>query len=106
MESPAASLRGGRLSITYDFEQEDGSYALDSFRFEGVEAFRFTLYETCEPEQVEAYDMLIDVEGSSWLRDHRAKKIEDNPDLKHYRVFFDEIGCYDIIATSFFLGDS
>lgn len=98
LESPLASLNGGNLSISYDFEQRNGKYAKSSFSFHDVEFFKFTLYETCKPEQVDAYDKLVEIENSALLADHQSSKIEKDLGLKHYRIFFDEIGCYDVVA--------
>lgn len=98
MESPTANLAAGDLSISYDFEQEDGEYGKSAINFNGVESFNFTLFETCKPEQVDAYDKLLEIEDSALLAEHQSRKIEQEEDLRHYRIFFDEIGCYDVLA--------
>lgn len=88
---------GDQLAIAYDFEGEDGTYAWEEILFTGVVAFRFTSARHSSVEQVEAYDQLVRVSGSSWVDGVG----DPPPGLAHYRIFFDDIGAYEVLATGF-----
>lgn len=86
-----------QLAIAYDFELENGDYGWDEIRFRSVLAFRFTLWRYCTEDQVTSYDRLQVVADSTW-----AASIPDRPPTsRHFRIFFDEIGCYEVLASDF-----
>lgn len=99
-EGPISTLDGGTLRIAYDYETETGAYSWDEIRFEGVVASAFTQYRLCSVEQIRAYDTVVEVVGSRWLRDNETIDAVP-PDARHMRIFFDEIGCFDVIASDF-----
>ncbi|MDP1697252.1 MAG: hypothetical protein Q8L45_05645 [Xanthomonadaceae bacterium] len=68
--------------------------------FDGVEASCFTFYECCSPEQVAAYDRVIMVEDSSWATELTSRKVSTKATSKHYRIFIDEVGCYDVLSAA------
>jgi hypothetical protein len=100
MKLPGLVQDGDKLTLPFDYETDDG-YAESSISFLGVEAFSFTFYECCSPDQVGAYDKVITVDNSAWLAELRARKVSDEGVTQHYRIFFDEAGCYDVIAKDF-----
>lgn len=88
---------GDQLAIAYDFEGESGAYSWDEIIFTGVVGFRFTAARYCSDDQVGAYDKVETVSSSSW-----ASGVPDAPPgLEHYRIFFDDVGCYEVLATGF-----
>lgn len=88
---------GDQLAIAYDFEQESGEYGWEELIFTGVVGLRFTAARHCSEEQVGAYDKVVAVSGSAWAADVR----DAPPGLRHYRVYFDDAGCYEVLATGF-----
>jgi hypothetical protein len=86
-----------QLVISYDYEQEDGSYAWEEMSFTGVVAFKFTLVGHCSLDQIDAFDELHEVTESEWA----ATTVRATPGLRHYRIYFDDIGCYEVLATTF-----
>ena len=68
-------------------------------RFRGVVATSFSPWPSCTPQQITAYDRLLVSTDSEWLslRAHRGNK------TRHFRVFFDEVGCYELLASDFAL---
>jgi len=85
-----------QLAIAYDFETESGEYAWAELRFSGVAAFRFTAARHCSEDQISAYDSLQE------LRSRWAEDLSDPPsDLRHYRIYFDDVGCYEVLARTF-----
>ena len=89
------TVTGVRLRL--DYETETGEYAWKSLSFKPIYAVRFTTQLSCTPDQLHAYDKLVAVDPAEWLS--TMSGIPD--DCKHYRVFFDDVGCYDIAAKSF-----
>lgn len=101
MKPPALVQEGSNLTLPFDYETDDGSYADSSISFHGVEAFSFTSYESCSANQVRAHDKVVTVDNSTWLAELRANNISDEGVTQHYRIFFDDTGCYDVIAKDF-----
>jgi hypothetical protein len=88
---------GERLVIAYDFERESGGYDWEEFAFDGLIAYRFTEHRYCTAEQYDAYDELQEVSDSGWI-----DRMRDPPGyIKHYRIYFDDIGCYEVLARTF-----
>jgi hypothetical protein len=88
---------GDELIISYDFEQETGTYGWEEMTFIGVAAFSFTAAPYCSEEQVGAYDKLQELGESEWI----ARLSNSPPALRHYRIYFDDIGCYEVLARAF-----
>lgn len=85
------------FTISYDFEVDSGEYLWEDLIFTGAVAFAFTAVQHCTQDQVTAYDKLQEIESSEWI-----KELPDAPaPLRHYRIFFDDFGCYEILATAF-----
>jgi len=100
MDAPVLTYKWGGVSLTYDYETDEG-YKEGELHFENVDGIRFTSYETCTPEQVEAYDKLVEVVGSPWLIEIARNDPEPAQRLKHFQIFFDDVGCFEFLATSF-----
>ena len=92
-------LRSGldHVAIAFDFETPDGDYAWSELRFSGVVAFAFTAARYCTEDQIAAYDKLLQIEGSPWL----VALPDGAPGVCHLRIFFDDAGCYDVLARAF-----
>jgi hypothetical protein len=94
-EGPRIQQSSGTLVIAYDFETDAG-YSWEELTFTGVAAFGFTAARYCTEDQVRAYDKLEEV-SSDW-----ARHLSDvSPDARHYRIYFDDVGCYEVLARSF-----
>lgn len=97
-QGPVLRQGHGDLYIAYDFEKESGEYAWEEIAFLGVGAFKFTADAHCSPDQVGAYDKLQLLEGSPWKESLGG---EATVTLDHYRIYFDEVGCFEILASAF-----
>lgn len=96
-EGPRLRLEMDRLTIAYDVETEDGSYRWEEMSFSGVVAIAFTGAAYCTEDQIAAYDKLVDVTDSPWRR-----TLQGVPeDVHHYRIYFDDAGCYEVLAEAF-----
>jgi len=98
---PVAELHRGRLALRYDFETDTGDYEWEALIFRGVISALFTDHESCTADQVAAYDKLVEVEGSEWVQKLRSARIEPARGVRHLRIYFDELGCYDVAASDF-----
>ena len=87
--------------LHYDYETESGEYAWAAVKFCEVIAFKFTDYFSCTVDQLDALDEIAEVRNSKWLKKLLKVRREETPPVHHYRMFFDETGCYDIAAERF-----
>ena len=99
---PEVSLAGGKLTVRYDYETVQGPYAWSGFAFDEVQAFEFVGERLCQEEQFAALDKVVEVTKSSW--ESRARtNVSTGHDarLRHYRIYFDDYGCLEILANAF-----
>jgi hypothetical protein len=100
-KGPEARLIEGRLTIRYDFENEAGNYDWADFNFVAVVAFKFLGEELCGEDQFAALDRLVEVKNSEWARNaHETDKFTGDQ-LHHYRVYFDDYGCFEVLSARF-----
>lgn len=96
-----------RVAFIYPTEENDRNRGEVVFR--GVFAYRWTV-EAAMTEYFEgAYSTVAHIPDSDWA--HRVRKViadnrpdptvSDNEDMRHYVVYFDEHGCYELLAESF-----
>lgn len=96
-EGPRLRERPNALQIEYDFRGSDGEHQWEAIEFVGVAAFSFTGFEHCSQAHARAFDRLVEVEDSEWLG-----SLNRPPEgTKHFRIFFDDFGCYDVAARTF-----
>jgi hypothetical protein len=96
-QGPRLEFEGSDLRLLYDFRSSSGELGWEAVTFPNVAAYAFVSYEHCSPQQAAAYDRLIEVRDSEWL--HSLSRLD--PTTKHFRLFFDEIGCYEVAASGF-----
>lgn len=96
-EGPVLKPGLDHIAIAFDFETPGGEYTWAELRFSGVVAFAFTSARHCTEDQIAAYDKLLLIEDSPWL----AALPACAPDVVHLRIFFDDAGCYDVLARAF-----
>ena len=91
-----------RLSLLLDYEIESGEYKWLRLNFSRVIVFSFAAFGFCTVDQIEGYDRLVRVAESPWLEGLFSRAMtQPSTKTNHYRIFFDEIGCYEIAAESF-----
>ena len=96
-EGPQLHQGPVEVRLRLDHETETGDYVWTGISFRGVQALTFTGHASCSRDQIRAYDRLVRVKRSEWLRSLSGGE----PELEHYRIYFDEFGCYDIAASGF-----
>jgi hypothetical protein len=105
-ESPA-------LVVDYDFEQDDGSIEWTRVTFHDVLAFEYRESACCEAADLDAYNQMVRYLDSGWLEEIRRRwreflgsqaKEASEQSYAHWRIYFDDAGCIDVIAQSFEIG--
>jgi hypothetical protein len=96
-----ATLCENVLSFQY---YKDKSLYRGGIKFNRVAATRTRAERCCLSWHIDdAYDTLVEVEGSSWLREIRADTEEmwrDKWEMHHYMIYLDSAGCFEWIAES------
>lgn len=71
-------------------------------KFYRVKYHQFTALHHCDESMIEAYFKVIELPKSKELKKFLNKGNSGYPseNLKHFRIFLDETGCFDIFAES------
>ena len=73
--------------------------------FDGVEAYKATIYEACTDEMVcAAYDRVVDLGATPWLAEVTIELSHHGAvqsGLQHLMIYFDDGPCYEFICRSF-----
>jgi hypothetical protein len=98
-------LPGRELELLFALqEEEDEEPRRFRIRFRGVESFKWTSLTSCSEEMItSAYDKVIDCGDSGWLQECReisSRVGAGTKELHHYRIFFDEGPCFEVIGES------
>lgn len=97
-KGPKLEMVFARAKLLYDFETETGEYAWSTLEFLQVEALSFTAAYSCSPDQIKAYDKLVEIPSSPWIESLIIGGRSQDKQLHHYRIFFDDVGCYEVVA--------
>lgn len=96
-EGPTITGLPGTVSIR--FADEDGQEV--AIQFGQALSFSFVGFELCTDDMLDAYDKVIQLHKSKLLRKIGRLKRALPSGLHHYRMFLDDIGCYDVVAATF-----
>jgi len=95
--------QGSLPAIRFGY-QKDGVKHQGGIEFSKVLAVRTRAERCCKSWHIDgAYDMLVEVEGSSWVEEVRADTTEqwrNKWETHHYMIYLDSAGCFEIIAES------
>lgn len=96
---------GGVATLRFDYVdiERDGKFFRSGLKIIHPKATSHRVEVACRPEHVNAYDTLVEVRDSEWLRAVVADIAEgwkDKWELHHYRIYFASDGCYEYIAES------
>lgn len=94
--------REGPLILTYEYCLDPPDAIKAGFRVEGVRAYRVQADAHCELWMIEASGGdLVEVVNSAWVEELRTRDVyREHRDIHHYLIWFDDVGCYEIIAAS------
>ena len=98
------------LFVDYDFEEEDGSVIWVRIKFLNVLAYQFRQEPCCVSDDIDANNILLKLIESKWLIEMRERwsvyfgsqiSQSDEGSYAHWKIFFDNIGCIDVIASEY-----
>lgn len=95
-------LLGKKLEVSFSLQDEETEETLSFLlSYSGVEAFKWSYLTSCSHEMINsAYDKLVDCGDTAWLRECRdiSARVDKPRDLHHYRIFFDDGPCIEVIG--------
>lgn len=104
-EPSTASITDARLCgpvLYFDYDRNGTAYR-SGIRFNRVLATRTRAERCCKAWHIEAYDTLVEVEGSAWVEEMRADTNErwrNEWETHHYMIYLDSAGSFEVIAAS------
>ena len=86
LNGPQVLMTRSSVIIKYDYETSTGEYLWASIVFSGVFGFSFTTQRACSVEQIRAYDTLVELETSDWVKELLSRWPDDVecPLVHHY----------------------
>jgi len=99
---PWVEMQNSHARLYLPYESEPGSYEWGMLDFPGAYDFRYLHSFAVAVEQIDAYDRLLQLRNSASaaavLKDV-SRVARHITALHHYRLYLDDTGCFDIIAT-------
>lgn len=103
-EDVVFTFPGGNAELRYMYEW-NGSMHAGGLRFRRVRAYRFRTERNCTLWHIEdAYDTLVEVEQSDWVRElleAEPSDIRGQWKMRHFMIYIDSAGAYEVVAESF-----
>ena len=109
-EGPKFNFEFPVLFIDYDYEEDDGSLIWVRIKFLNVLAYQFRQEPCCISEDIDANNVILKLIESRWLNEMRQRRSvyfgsqgskSDEGLYAHWKIFFDNIGCLDVIAGGY-----
>ena len=69
-----------------------------------VLATRTRAERCCTAWHIEAYDALVEIQDSEWVKEIKAQtdpNWRDKWEMHHYMIYLDSAGCFEVIAASY-----
>lgn len=101
---PWVEMTAADARLYYDYEDDKGAYRWGMLEFKRIRAFQF-LDDHSGSHAKGAFSKLVEVVDSPWAKEIHAAMCHVLPSLSHtqlhhYRIFFDDVGRYDMVAES------
>ena len=108
VEGPRLQLAAGIAIVEYDWEDDEGERLWVRVTFRDVVSLTFRDSSSYEAESVGPAQEIVVLESSQLLLDvlaQRERLTADRsrsarPRMKHFRMYFDDAGALDVVATS------
>ena len=100
LKAPRISIIETGLNLTYDFESTTGEYIERNIFFKNAKDYRHIKEKDVITDMIKVYNSIGIVKNSEWLDEEL--KLQD---YKHYIIYFDEYGVYEILAKEFIMPD-
>ena len=106
---PYIRYEGTSLKVEYDFERDDGGIEWTKVVFNSVVKFEYRQNICCRAEDLDAYNKVVRYEASEWQAEALelqerflgSSGLETRAPFVHWRMYFDDVGCLDVLALSF-----
>ncbi len=97
LHSPRVSRSAADLQLLYDYELvETGGYGEKGIVFKDAKDYRHVIEADVTADMLDAYNSVSEVVDSAWLTESLKSQ-----GYKHYIIYFDEYGAYEVIAKNF-----
>ena len=94
---------GGSAELRYTYERDGRMYA-GGLRFMRVRAYQFRSESHCTSWYFDAYDTLVEVEQSDWVRELHAAEPSVTGGIwkiRHFLIYIDGAGAYEVAAEDY-----
>lgn len=111
-QGPFLTLKSNRLVLEYDwYDEETKEYKWEVLVFEEVLKVLYKQAICCDGDDIDAYNQIISTQNSKlwstviarWEKRvgwHKFQKEQGGKErFKHYKIYFDDAGCVDVIAS-------
>ena len=89
--------------LRFAFDREGKGFR-SGIRFNSVMAYKYLNAFHCTAWHIDAYDTVVEVSDSDWVRSAYAAMDENQrknlQKLRHFMIFFDDGGAYEALAQS------
>ncbi len=102
---PVLEHAHGSLTIRFEYDRDEKIYR-SGVEIQRVRAYRYRAESHCTAWHIEAYDTLIEVEGSAWVAELAAAEPAETGgffEMHHYMLYLDSAGCYEIVGATWSL---
>ena len=96
-------LFGKNMLIKFDYYM-DANPRRTSLWFKGVVSTKFRCERCCTSWHIKAFDVLTEILDSQWIVDQRADlapRYRDEFTVRHFKIYFDSVGCFEVLAEDF-----
>lgn len=109
IKGPLINLMDKNLTLGYDYENDNGTIDWVKIIFLDVLTFNYRQNSCVLPEDVKAYNVILDLGDSLWLNTNKQiyekflgkSHIHQGFNYKHWKIYFDDVACVEIIAREF-----
>ena len=113
VEGPRLHIDEQRLILEYDHESEDGQVRWIRLVFEEVQVVQYYSGSSCGAEHIQSSRILRRFNSSPMLTEILARRKTflgiqwpgDDETFGHFRLYFDDVACIDIIANNWRTAD-
>ncbi|MCT8975327.1 hypothetical protein N4T77_01820 [Clostridium sp. CX1] len=96
---PIFEKEGEDTVLKFDYESDNGKYEVTGIVFNNCINYRYGKEENLTKEDVFAYNAIVTVENSEWIKDVVENKIKNK--YNHYKIYFDGFGVYEFISQGY-----
>ena len=112
VKGPTLQFESPTLIVAYDYERDDGVIEWTRLVFNDVLAYEYRQIACCEAEHIIGYKAIKRFHESKWLAgvlkvwqeavgwQQWQQRQGGETRFQHFRVFFDDAGCVDVMAHS------